>query len=104
MNGHSSLSNFLFEKRGKRNNKNLPDLTLKMIVNWMIDWHNETGAWPTVSDGEIPNSGGEKWSNLNATLHRGGRNLPKTSLAKLRKKLEKFNLNYLKRKCLGVSK
>ena len=69
------------------------DLTLKMIVNWMIDWHNETGAWATVSDGEIPNSGGEKWSNLNATLHRGGRNLPKTSLAKLRKKLEKKALS-----------
>ena len=87
LNGYSSLSNFLYEERGKRNNKSLPNLTKEKILEWMKNWYEEKGAWPTAGDGEIPKSGGEKWSNLNATLHRGGRGLPKTSLSKLKKSI-----------------
>jgi len=82
--GYGSLANLLFEKRGKRTNKNLPDLNMPQVIEWMTDWYNETGKWPTSTDGEIPNSGGEKWSNVNAVMHRGGRGLPKTSLATLK--------------------
>ena len=53
----------------------------------MKNWNEERGAWPTAGDGEIPKSGGEKGSNLNATLHHGGRGLPKTSLSKLKKSI-----------------
>ena len=86
--GLVSLAHLLFKKRGKRTNKNLPKIKIKQIKVWMIAWHNHYQKWPTASDGEIPNTGGEKWSNINATLHRGGRGWPKTSLAKLKEELE----------------
>ena len=70
----------------------MPDLSLENIIDWMLDWHEKTGTWPTSTDGEIPNSNGEKWSNINATLHRGGRGLPKTSLSKLKQELSSKNI------------
>ena len=86
--GLVSLAHLLFKKRGKRTNKNLPKIKIKQIKDWMIAWHNHYQKWPTATDGEIPNSSGEKWSNINATLHRGGRGCPKTSLAELKAELE----------------
>ena len=82
-----SLDNLLFRKRGKRSNQNLPKITLKQVKDWMVDWYHKNNKWPTSTDGEIPDSDGEKWSNINAVLHRGGRGLPKTSLAKLKQEL-----------------
>ena len=87
--GLVSLDNLLFKKRGKRSNRNLPLITLKQIESWMVAWHGQNQKWPSSTDGEIPDSGSEKWSNINAVLHRGGRGLPKTSLAKLKAALIK---------------
>ena len=83
--GYKSLADLLLKHRSRRHNFQTPSLNLEIIKEWMISWHRLRGEWPTSTDGAIPGTNGEKWTNINAVLHRGGRRLPKgTSLAKLK--------------------
>jgi superfamily II DNA or RNA helicase len=82
--GDYSLAQLLTEKRGVRNLKNLPDLTVEQILKWADAHHQETGQRPKVMSGAILDEPGEKWANINAALSQGNRGLPGgSSLAKL---------------------
>ncbi len=82
--GGSSLAQLLDEKRGVRNNANVPRLTCEQILTWADAHHTRTGDWPTTGSGEVVGAAGETWSGLNAALHTGLRGLPGgNSLARL---------------------
>jgi hypothetical protein len=61
------------EKMGVRNVRNLPELEEEKILKWMDEHKECKGMWPTPQSGVIPNSGGEKWSAVDAEA---GRALP----------------------------
>jgi hypothetical protein len=74
--GGSSLAKLLAEKRGVRNLKGLPDLTIEKILKWADAHHKRTGQWPNAKSGEVISEPGEKWQNINAALFKGLRGLP----------------------------
>ena len=80
----SSLSRLLEEHRGARNIKNLPQLTLDRILVWVDSHHERTGRWPTRNSGQIADSPGESWANIDQALVKGLRGLDRgSSLARL---------------------
>lgn len=80
----SSLAKLLAEKRGIRNQRNLPPLTVKKILQWADAHHKKTGAWPKIKSGEVFGAPNEKWSSITIALTQGHRGLPGgSSLAKL---------------------
>ena len=82
--GGSSLAKLLAEKRGVRNEKNLPVLTEDQILQWADEHHKRTGKWPNKESGPVRDSLGEKWMNISAALFQGQRGLPGgSSLAQL---------------------
>ncbi len=82
--GGSSLAELLQAKRGVRNRKRLPKLTLTQIVGWADDHHARTGGWPGHESGAIPGSSGETWLAVETALRVGGRGLRGgSSLARL---------------------
>lgn len=81
--GHS-LARLLSEKRGVRNRKTSPPLTLEQILKWADTHQRRTGKWPTHTSGEVFEVPGEKWSYIQNALTRRSRGLPGgSSLAKL---------------------
>jgi hypothetical protein len=59
-------------------------LTVEQILQWADAHHARTGAWPNVSSGEIPETGGETWRNVYQALYHGHRGHPGgSSLARL---------------------
>ncbi len=79
-----SLARLLNRRRGVRNVRQLPRLTIRNILAWADDHHRRTGRWPTQDDGDIVAAPGEKWRNVHASLVRGGRGLPAgSSLAQI---------------------
>ena len=82
--GGSSLARLLAERRGVRNPKALPRLTVKQILRWADGQHRNTGQWPNQKSGDVLDAPGEKWANINAGLFHGGRGLSGgSSLARL---------------------
>jgi len=87
--GGSSLARFLARRRGVRNRKALPRLTLQQIVAWARRHRRETGKWPSRCSGPAHGSDGETWGAIAMALHQGGRGLPGgSSLAQLLAKLK----------------
>jgi superfamily II DNA or RNA helicase len=74
--GGSSLAQLLAEKRGVRNQKTLPNLTIEQILKWADAHEQKTGQWPKRASGGVLGSPGEKWTNINAALIKGLRGLP----------------------------
>jgi len=74
--GGSSLARLLADRRGRRNHKALPHLTLKQILAWADQYHRAQGAWPNRDAGAISGSHGESWSKVVAALEQGCRGLP----------------------------
>ncbi|MFH0979950.1 MAG: hypothetical protein V2A79_00230 [Planctomycetota bacterium] len=74
--GGSSLARLLAEHRGHRNAKGLPKLTLPQILTWADAHHRRTGKWPGQKSGPVDGAPGEKWRNIENSLHRGQRELP----------------------------
>ncbi|MBI3822620.1 MAG: hypothetical protein HY289_08070 [Planctomycetes bacterium] len=72
----TSLARLLTMHRGVRNEKNLPDLTIRQILEWADAHHRRTGAWPKRTAGRIVDAPGENWHAVGANLHHGGRGLP----------------------------
>jgi len=61
-----------------------PNLTIDQILTWADEHHKRSGEWPNVKAGLVQDAHGETWSNINASLERGMRNLSSgSSLAKL---------------------
>ena len=82
--GGSSLARLLSEKRGVRNPKDLPDLTIEKILKWADEYHRRTGRWPTINSGDVAEATGEKWQGIQNALIKGGRGLTGgVSLSKL---------------------
>src|SRR5665213_726271 len=84
LSGGSSLAQLMTENRGVRNHLALPELTIKQILKWVDEHHQNTGKWPTRNSGDVLGASDEKWANINGALSKGLRGLPKdSSLAKL---------------------
>lgn len=87
--GRSSLSQLLAERRGVRNIKKLPPLTIKQILKWADAHFARAGEWPTRQSGIVRGTG-ETWSKINTNLIEGARGLPGgSSLARLLAKKRK---------------
>lgn len=79
-----SLSQLLSDQRGVRNVGRLPHVTELQILRWADQHHARTGRWPNRNSGEIPETGGERWVNIDQSLNHGLRGLPGgSSLASL---------------------
>src|SRR5438105_1642977 len=86
--GGSSLARLLAARRGVRNMKALPRLTVPKILRWADDFHRRTGGWPqqNTKPRGIPGTHGETWLAVNAALLAGQRGLPGgSSLARVLK-------------------
>lgn len=78
-----SLFDLLARHRGVRNVGHLPPLTKRQILAWADAYFISHGAWPTCRclHQTVPNTGGERWFNLDQALRKGLRGLPgKSSL------------------------
>jgi hypothetical protein len=76
--GGSSLARLLAARRGVRNRKGLPRLTIPRILRWADAYHRRAGAWPQckTKPGDIPGTNGETWLAVDTALRVGQRGLP----------------------------
>src|SRR5262249_51619781 len=82
--GGSSLAKFLAEKRGVRNEKELPLLSEQQILNWADSYFAEGGELPKRESGPIAGTNGETWNAVDSALKTGRRGLSGgSSLAQL---------------------
>ena len=82
----SSLARLLAERRGARNRKGLPRVSIKQIRAWARAYRSATGLWPTLQSGPIAEAPapGETWAAIDRALRGGHRGLPGAlSLAQL---------------------
>ena len=82
----SSLARLLAERRGARNPKGLPHLSLKQIRAWAGAYRSANGRWPSAGSGPVAEAPapGETWAKINSALVNGHRGLPGgLSLARL---------------------
>ena len=75
--GGSSLARLLAARRGVRNKKGLPHLTVPQILCWADAYHSRTGTWPQpkTKPGGIPETNGETWLAVDSALRVGLRGL-----------------------------
>jgi hypothetical protein len=74
--GGDTLARLLARRRGARNRKALPPLTLGLIRLWVAAHHRRTGTWPSREGGPIPEAHGETWTGVDQALYRGQRGMP----------------------------
>jgi hypothetical protein len=74
--GGDTLARLLSRRRGKRNRKALPKLSVERIERWVRAHFRRTGHWPRRRDGAIPNTRGETWMAVEMALSHGQRGLP----------------------------
>jgi hypothetical protein len=76
--GGSSLARLLAARRGVRNKKGLPHLTLPQILRWADVYHAAHGEWPQpkTKPSSIPGTNGETWLAVDTALRSGIRGLP----------------------------
>lgn len=80
----SSLATLLNNRRGVRNQANLPPLSYQQILAWADAHHDRAGEWPNRDCGPISDSPGETWAGVDGALKQGLRTLPEdSSLAQL---------------------
>jgi hypothetical protein len=77
--GGSSLPQLLSEKRGVKNHKAMPALTVEQILERADAHYNRTGEWPNQKSGVISGLAGETWGGVADALLRGSRGLAGTS-------------------------
>lgn len=75
--GKESLFDLLAKHRGVRNVGHLPLLTEQQILAWADAYYIAHGAWPTCrcQHQVIPDTGGERWFNVDQALRKGLRGL-----------------------------
>ncbi len=73
--GGSSLARLLAQERGKRNNAALPPLSEGQILAWADAHHAQTGHYPCLDCGLIPEAPGETWMTVQGALIKGTRGL-----------------------------
>jgi hypothetical protein len=82
----SSLARLLAERRGARNPKGLPRVTIEQIRAWARAYRSATGHWPTPQSGPVAEApaAGETWWAIDSALRCGHRGLPgRLSLARV---------------------
>jgi len=85
--GGDSVANMIYRYFGKKNIKNLHNLYIDEIVDWMILFEKEYGKYPTQQDNRvIKEMGEETWKSINSSLLAGRRGLEKSSLGKIKEK------------------
>ncbi len=73
--GGSSLARLLADRRGVRNAKDLPPLTVEQILNWADAHKKATGGWPNQNSGKVIGTD-ETWAGIQYALLEGRRGLP----------------------------
>lgn len=80
----SSLAQLLAEHRGVRNEKRLPNLSVRQILKWADAYHRKTKSWPSKDSGPIDDAAGESWKAVSMALIQCGRGIrARTTLARL---------------------
>ena len=74
--GNSTLAGLLAARRGVRNRKQLPSLTIQNIIAWVEEFHARTVDWPRSNSGPIQSVPAETWKGVDMALLQGGRGLP----------------------------
>ena len=74
--GGCSLIQLLVRKRGARNPRNLPPLTLEQVWEWAELHFQRIGRWPTRDSGPIADAPGENWNMVSLAFQRGKRGIP----------------------------
>lgn len=76
--GCSSLARLLAARRGVRNKKGLPHLSVPQIIQWADAYHATHGEWPQpkTKPSGIPGTNGETWLAVDSALRVGLRGLP----------------------------
>lgn len=74
--GNSSLAVLLEERRGVRNQSNLPSLSIGQILEWAEAHYARTGRWPSQNTGKVFEEPRESWTNINQALRKGLRGFP----------------------------
>jgi hypothetical protein len=69
------LARFLARRRGVRNRKALPKLSMRQIQRWMRAYYEKHGRWPRHTSGPIEGAPGETWGAVHTALVRGRRGL-----------------------------
>ena len=75
LDGGSSIARLLQEKRGLRNRRRPPELTITQILAWGDAFEARNGRWPNGNSGPIPEAPGETWSAVKVALRDGQRGL-----------------------------
>ncbi len=100
--GYGSLAQFLAKRRGVRNRKALPKLSVKAILAWAAAFYKRTGRWPRHTDGPIEGAPGETWNGVHTALCRANRGLPGgSSLYRLLRRLRRRRLATQQTRFLG---
>jgi hypothetical protein len=73
--GGQSLATLLAGKKGARNRRSLPTLTVARVLAWAKAHHERTGTWPTGNSGNLPDAPGETWKGVDLALRWGYRGL-----------------------------
>lgn len=76
LSGSDSLARLLARERGVPNKQDLPRLSVRQILNWVDQYHDETGKWPNDSSAAISVMNGASWIAIDAALRTGNRGLP----------------------------
>jgi len=81
--GGQRLASVLADYCGVRNHLNIPDLSLKQLLEWADEHHARIGSFPTKKSGDVLGTE-ENWSKIDTSLKVGNRGLAGgSSLAKL---------------------
>jgi hypothetical protein len=82
--GGTSLALLLAERRGARNQTNIPRLTITKILAWADSYCKKKGVWPKEVSGTIPDAPEDTWLAVDRALRVGVRGLKgDSSLAQL---------------------
>ncbi|MCI0364830.1 MAG: hypothetical protein L0219_13205 [Phycisphaerales bacterium] len=71
-----TLAKVLVKHCGARTKRNIPPLTISMVLRWADDHHKRTGHWPTSHSGRVLADGQESWVAIDKALRDGVRHLP----------------------------
>ena len=73
--GGRSLATLLATRRGARNRRSLPVLTVPQALAWAKAHHGRNGTWPNDKSGTIAEAPGETWKGVDQALRWGYRGL-----------------------------
>jgi hypothetical protein len=74
--GGDTLARLLARRRGRRNPRGQPPLSIPQILAWADAYHQRYGRWPSAAAGVIPKTKGLTWRAVNLALRQGHRGLP----------------------------